>query len=108
MSDNLLLTSLWLLPLIGMAVVLAIPRRSEATIKYVSLGFTVAAFVVSLIALGEYLGDEVARSSLQTRAAQNILQAELVTGPLTVSDESKGQNDLVVRRPWIPYFNIQY
>ena len=73
MSDNLLLTSLWLLPLIGMAVVLAVPRRSEASIKYVSLGFTVATFVAPLIALRQYLGDdEVAASPLQTRAAQNI------------------------------------
>ena len=37
-----------------------------------------------------------------------MLQAELANGPLTVSDESKGQGDLVVRRAWIPYFNIQY
>ena len=25
-----------------------------------------------------------------------------------MSDETGGENDLVVRRAWIPYFNIQY
>ena len=38
MSDNLLLSSLWLLPLIGMVVVLFVPRRSEAAIKCVAAG----------------------------------------------------------------------
>ncbi len=27
---------------------------------------------------------------------------------LTTADESGGEPDLVVRRAWIPYFNIQY
>ena len=45
MNDNLILTSLWLLPVIGLVVVLLIPKRSEASIKWVSLGFTLATFV---------------------------------------------------------------
>jgi NADH-quinone oxidoreductase subunit M len=107
MSDNLLLTSLWLIPLIGMAVVLAVPGRSEAAIKYVALGFTLAVFVASLIALAQYIGDPVAGSSLPLRAANNLLGPDQ-GGTLSVADESKGESDLVVRRPWIPYFNIQY
>ena len=42
MSDNLLLTSLWLVPLIGVVIVLVVPKRAEPAIKWVSLGFTVA------------------------------------------------------------------
>ena len=48
MSDYLLLSSLWILPLIGMAIILALPKRSEPAIRLISLGFTTAAFLVSL------------------------------------------------------------
>ncbi len=41
MSDELLLTLLWLLPLIGAAVVLALPERAAAMIKGLSLGVTI-------------------------------------------------------------------
>ena len=48
------------------------------------------------------------RAPLRERVAQN----KLIAGDdkeLTSSDESgPGENDLVVRRAWIPYFNIQY
>ena len=30
MSDNLLLTSLWLLPVIGLVIVLVVPKRNES------------------------------------------------------------------------------
>jgi len=39
-GDNLLLGSLWLLPLIGLAIVLLVPKRSESAVKWVALGFT--------------------------------------------------------------------
>ena len=39
MSDDLvLLSSLWLLPLIGMLIVLAVPKRNEAAIKWIVAG----------------------------------------------------------------------
>src|SRR5262245_53771082 len=107
MSDNLLLTSLWLLPMIGLAVVLAVPKRSEAAIKGISLGFTLATFVVSLIALGLYVGDQSVSAPLQDRAIHNILQKDS-TGQYSVANETQGEGYLVVRRSWIPYFNIQY
>ncbi len=107
MSDNLLLSSLWLLPLIGMVAVLVIPKRYELAIKSTSLGFTLAAFIVSLVALGIYVQDQGSNAPLQDRANHNILQKDS-SEYYTVTDESKGENDLVVRRPWIPYFNIQY
>jgi len=107
MSDNLLLTSLWLLPLIGMVGVLAVPRRSEAAIKFVALAFTLLTFVVTLIALGLYVGDGPSSAPLHERAVHNVLQKD-GSGALSIADESRGEGDLVVRRAWIPYFNIQY
>jgi NADH-quinone oxidoreductase subunit M len=107
MSDNLLLTSLWLLPVIGMPVVLAVPKRSEAAVKYIALLFTIGTFVLSLIALGLYLGDGPASSPLATRVTNNLLEKD-ASGVLSVPNESNGEGDLVVRRAWIPYFNIQY
>ncbi|MGZ3317563.1 MAG: complex I subunit 4 family protein [Isosphaeraceae bacterium] len=107
MSDNLLLTSFWLLPLIGMVGVLAVPRRSEAAIKYLALAATLITFVVTLIALRLYVGDGPSSAPLQDRVVHNVLQKD-GSGDLTIADESAGEGDLVVRRSWIPYFNIQY
>src|SRR5271157_651679 len=107
MSDNLLLTSLWLLPLIGMVGVLAVPRRLEAAIKYLALAATIITFVVTLIALRLYVEDGPSNAPLQDRVVHNLLQKD-GSGALTIADESAGEGDLVVRRSWIPYFNIQY
>ena len=107
MSDNLLLTSFWLLPLIGMVGVLAVPRRSEAAIKYLALAATLITFVVTLIALRLYVGNGPSSAPLLDRVVHNVLQKD-GSGALTIADESAGEGDLVVRRSWIPYFNIQY
>ena len=40
MSDNLLLTSLWLVPLIGLVAILILPKQAEKAVKWVALGFT--------------------------------------------------------------------
>ena len=49
-----------------------------------------------------------AQASLSDRATHNVLRAA-AGSELTESDESGGgESDLVVRRSWIPYFNIQY
>jgi NADH-quinone oxidoreductase subunit M len=107
MSDNLLLTSLWLLPLIGMVGVLVVPKRSEAAIKFVALASTLITFVVTLIALGLYVGDGPSSAPLHERVVNNVLQKD-GSGALSIADDSRGEGDLVVRRAWIPYFNIQY
>src|SRR5271165_3499991 len=110
LSDNLLLTSLWLVPLIGVVVVLSLPRRSEQAAKWVSLGFTSATFLISLVMLGVYLSNDLnqgARAPLRDRVERNKLPSS--DGQSTEPDEPhSAQGDLVVRRPWIPYFNIQY
>jgi NADH-quinone oxidoreductase subunit M len=110
LSDNLLLTSLWLVPLIGSIVVLVLPKRSEATAKWVSLGFTSFTFLISLVMLFVYLEGSPttgAQAPLRDRAEKNKIT--FADGQFTVTDEPvTAQGDLVVRRPWIPYFNIQY
>ncbi len=66
MSDNFILTSLWLLPVIGLVVVLLVPKRSEPSIKWVSLGFTLATFLMTLVALAAYLGSDKASAPCAT------------------------------------------
>ena len=76
MSDNLLLTSLWLVPLIGLVVVLVVPKRSEPAVKWVSLGFTSVTFLITLVVLGVYLtGDPHRPAPLRERVAHNKLVA---------------------------------
>jgi NADH-quinone oxidoreductase subunit M len=108
LSDNLLLTSLWLVPLIGVAAVLLLPKRSEQAAKWVSLGFTSVTFLITLVVLWVYVGGEGSsgpRAPLAARALANKLIAE-PDGSMTIPQEQDG--DLLVRRAWIPYFNIQY
>ena len=50
MSDDLLLTSLWLLPLLGAVLVLFMPKRAEPAIKGVSLAVTLVTFLLTLVA----------------------------------------------------------
>jgi NADH-quinone oxidoreductase subunit M len=108
MSDNLLLTSLWLLPVIGMAVVLILPKKSEPATKWVALGFTIATLVASLAVLFVYLTESVAQATLRDRVAHNVLQASPSIDVTESIETGPGVHDLVVRRAWIPYFNIQY
>ncbi len=111
MSDNLLLTSLWLVPLLGAAIVLAMPRRAEQAVKWVSLAATSVMFLLTLVALGAYVSSAPgtgARASFQERAAANTLVSK-ESHELTESVETgAAEGDLLVRRAWIPYFNIQY
>ncbi len=107
MSDNVLLTSLWLVPLIGMVAVLLVPKSAESLVKWVGLGFTSATFILTLITLGAYLDEGLKDKPLSERVLNNKLVAEGDV-ELTRSEETGAESDLVVRRAWIPYFNIQY
>ncbi len=109
MSDELLLTLLWLLPLIGAAVVLCLPKNAAGLIRWTALGVTIATFVLTLAAFSQYTSDARASTPLKDRAAQNVATSVGVRGDDTQTVETQiGQFDLVTRRPWIPYFNIQY
>src|SRR4051794_6146683 len=109
MSDDLLLTLLWLLPAAGALLVLLLPRRAETAIKGITLAITLVTFALTLLALSAYNPDSKAWAPLADRAANNVLKPATEGAEPTEGDEGdKGANDLVVRKAWIPYFNIQY
>lgn len=108
MSDLFLLTLTWALPLVGLIVVLILPKPAEVAAKWVTLGFTLATFLLTLVMLAAFLNGGLAKSPLQARVEHNLLKGDGIGRELTIVDETGGEGDLVVRRPWIPYFNIQY
>jgi len=110
MSDELLLTLLWLLPLLGAIGVLFLPKQAETAIKGTALAVTVATFLLTLVAYSAYVRPgSNASAPLYERAERNLpsgttsLEAE--TG---VTEAGTAIGDLLVRRAWIPYFNIEY
>ena len=105
MSDNLLLTSLWLVPLIGSGAVLLVPKGAERHVKAVATAFCTFGFLLTLVALFAYVGGGPAAAPLAERAANNVVT---IDGGDASVDESRGVGDLVVRRPWIPAFRIEY
>lgn len=106
MSDDLLLSLLWMVPVLGMLIVLFVPKQQEWSIKWISLGATLVVFLLTLFAAAIYLAPNASASQpLQTRAASNTLTTG-ADGYQSLSSDAAG--DLMVRRAWIPYFNIQY
>jgi NADH-quinone oxidoreductase subunit M len=110
MSDDLLLTLLWLIPLAGAATVLVIPSRTGQTIKVFSLVVTIVTFALAIWAYSIYVTPG-GRSSAPL--ADRVKASELVAGAATVEadtsrDAQAGESDLVVRKAWIPYFHIEY
>ena len=102
MSDDLLLSLLWFVPLAGCLIVLLIPKRAELAIKGFSLGVTLVTFALTLVALSAYVAPgSAAATPLAQRAENNAL-------PTAISQTDAALNDLVVRHAWIPDFNIQY
>ena len=110
MRDDFLLTLLWTLPLVGALLVLLIPKRLESAIKWVSLAATAATFLLTLIAFAAYRNPTThASAPLGERAEVNQLKVGTQANVYDVTDEgASALHDLVVRRPWIPYFQIQY
>jgi len=110
MSDDLLLTLLWLLPLLGALGVLLIPKQAETAIKGTALAITIATFALTLAAYNTYVqSGSNASAPLRERAARNgLTSAANVEDQASVAETGAAVRDLVVRRTWIPYFNIQY
>ena len=99
LSDNLLLSLLWVIPLAGSLLTLAMPKSAVSLIRWFALGITLATMLVGIMAYSRYVGPGTnADAPLTLRAAANL---ETISG-----DTAPG--DLVVRHSWIPYFNIQY
>ena len=107
MSDNLLLTSLWLVPLIGLVTVLILPKQAERAVKWVALGFTSADLCHHARRAGG-LPERGPPGQVAARAGRAQQAGRRGSGELTKVDETGAESDLVVRRAWIPYFNIQY
>ena len=110
MSDDLLLSLLWFVPLAGCLIVLLIPKRAELAIKGFSLGVTLVTFALTLVAFSAYVAPgSAAATPLSQRAENNALSASTIPGASIASTETGAAlNDLVVRHAWIPDFNIQY
>ena len=104
MSDDLLLSLLWSVPLAGSLLTLCFPKRAEGAIKWFALAVTVAVFALTIVAFAYYTGNDSAKGDLRARAAANTLK--VVEGGALAAVDSPG--DLVTRSSWIPYFNIQY
>jgi NADH-quinone oxidoreductase subunit M len=109
MSDDLLLSLLWFLPLAGAGIVLCLPKRLDAAIKWFALGITLATLLLTLVAYGKYTGgDGRAAASLQERARNNVILVHEEGSRDEVIGRPSGIDDLMVRHAWIPAFNMQY
>ncbi len=107
MSDDLLLSLLWFVPLVGSGLVLLLPKKAESAIRGLALGVTVVALLLSLAAYSRYVEQgSTAQASLSERAQNNVIGGE---GPDEhVLRRPSGENDLVFRSTWIKEFNIEY
>ena len=97
MSDNLLLSLLWVVPVGGAVGVLLFPDRATRAIKAFALGTTGVTLLLALFAWFSFRSGSAPPPSLTIRAAANILGA--ATPPT---------HDLVVRNAWIPEFGMEY
>ncbi|GIW89119.1 MAG: oxidoreductase [Isosphaeraceae bacterium] len=107
MSDDLILSLLWVVPLGGSLLILGLPR-DDRLVKSFALGVSVLTLGLAIWVFGLYVGgaNPPAVSALRDRAAANrIAEADQVGGAWQVTDVP---GDLVVRHPWIPLFNIEY
>jgi NADH-quinone oxidoreductase subunit M len=108
MSDDLLLSLLWAVPLAGSILMLLVPKRAESAAKPAALLVSLLTFALAIVAWRGYLdlgGPNGPAPSLAERAAANTLppaEGFVATAP------SDAPGDLVVRHAWVPYFNIQY
>ena len=94
-SDDLLLSLLWVVPLGGAGMVLLIPDHAVKAIKSFALGTTLVTLLLSFVAWESFCAGAEVRPSLTVRAAAN---------PLV----SQPTSDLVVRHDWIPEFGMEY
>ena len=110
LTDEVLLTLLWLVPLAGSLVVLCLPRGAVGLIRGVSLAATLAALALSLLAYSRYVAPGgPASAPLEVRTAANRLEpAEPGGDPTAPKEDGAAAYDLVVRRAWIPFFRIEY
>ena len=102
-ADIWLLSLLWAVPLIGAVVVLLLPKRAETTIKTAALLTTLITAGLTVYAYDRYSASEVSSKTLVQRA-----EANTVAFNANEASFNDVPGDLVARRAWVPYFNIQY
>ncbi len=107
MSDDVLLSLLWVVPLAGALLVLLIPKGLDSAVKLTSLAVTVLTFALTIVAFGVYRTNPAASAPLTERAQKSALITDANSSE-TVEPSDAPANDLLVRKPWINYFNIQY
>jgi NADH-quinone oxidoreductase subunit M len=111
MSDGILLSLLWVLPLAGSIAVLFMPKTAVPMIRWTSLGITAVTFLLTLVVFATYNGgNSRASAAFSERAAANRLPAAGVTGTEDFfrNTGTPSDSDLMIRTDWIPYFKIQY
>ena len=119
MSDNVLLSLLWMVPLGGAVLVFLFPSTARSAIRMTALMVTVITLCLTVATFLRYVSGANAplARSLTDRARENSLVSVppgLDASPrsiLLASDRFEVvdvPDDLVVRQSWIPYFNVQY
>ena len=98
LSDDILLSLLWIVPLGGSAALLLFRPSAVRAIRGFALGTTVLTLVLTLVAMAEYTGGKISQRPLADRALGTIINAK--------ADPNAAH--LVVRHSWIEYFDIQY
>ena len=96
MTDDLLLSLLWAVPLGGGLAILLVPARLAGAIRGFALGTCLVTLLLAVLALGSFRAGPIA-TPLDARAAANVLGAT-----------SQPAHDLVVRHAWIPEFGMEY
>ena len=108
MSDVLLLSLLWVVPLVGAIVVLFMPKGATTAIRFTALGVTMATFLLSIVAFVGYVAkDSKAAAPFSERVNNNKVVPDGTVKYSYVVEEAEAP-DLMLRRDWVPYFGIQY
>ncbi len=106
MSDDLLLSLLWVVPIGGAAAVLMIPDGQVRAIKRFAIGTTVVTGLLALVALRTLQTSELAGRPLDERARAQLPSSSV--DPRRGGASEDGRTDLVVRHAWIPEFGMEY
>jgi NADH-quinone oxidoreductase subunit M len=107
-SDDLLLSLLWVVPLVGSLITLALPTRAEAVIKGFALGVTLVTAIVGGLAFAAYTGATTKGRGRRPHGRAGRAEPASRRCRPTPDRPTPRPGDLVVRHHWIAPFNIQY
>ncbi len=95
MSDLVLLSLVWMVPLIGSGLVFLLPNSAHGALRLTALATTIATLLVCGIVAASYLTIEVSGAPLRT-----VDLGERIA--------SSVDGDLAVRHVWIPQLDVDY